>query len=68
MYLIYCALSTVSLVVVYFYIPETKQIPIEEIGKLFGDRVATDNGVVLADIKEEGQHLEYSRPALAQES
>ena len=68
MYLIYCILSAVSLVVVYFYIPETKQIPIEEIGKLFGDPVATDNGVVLADHKEEGQHLEYSRPAVAQES
>lgn len=39
MYLIYMALCLVSTVIVYFFVPETKQIPIEEIGALFGDEV-----------------------------
>ncbi|KAK5047231.1 hypothetical protein LTR84_006753 [Exophiala bonariae] len=66
MYLIYCALSTLSLIVVYLYIPETKQIPIEEIGKLFGDHVATDHGVALSDVKFERNHLEFSQPTVTQ--
>lgn len=40
MYLIYCALCVVGFVITYFWIPETKGIPMEEIGALFGDEVA----------------------------
>ncbi len=39
MYFLYMGLCVVSTVVVYFYIPETKQIPMEELGALFGDEV-----------------------------
>ncbi|KPI40243.1 Low-affinity glucose transporter HXT3 [Cyphellophora attinorum] len=39
MYFIYAGLSVLSTIIVYFYIPETKQIPVEEIGALFGDEV-----------------------------
>ena len=40
MYLIYCALCVVGFAITYIWIPETKGIPIEEIGALFGDEVA----------------------------
>ncbi len=39
MYFLYCGLCIIAAVVVYFFIPETKRIPIEEIGALFGDEV-----------------------------
>jgi hypothetical protein len=39
MYLIYMALCIISTIVVYFWIPETKNLPVEEIGALFGDEV-----------------------------
>lgn len=39
MFMIYMALSAISAVIVYFYLPETKGLPIEEIGALFGDEV-----------------------------
>lgn len=39
MYLIYLALCIISAILVYFWIPETKNLPVEEIGALFGDEV-----------------------------
>ena len=39
MYLLYCGLCIFSAIIVYFWIPETKGLPIEEIGALFGDEV-----------------------------
>lgn len=39
MYLLYGGLCLISGVIVYFFIPETKQLPIEELGALFGDEV-----------------------------
>ena len=39
MFLIYFALSVIAAIFTYFYIPETKGLPIEEIGALFGDVV-----------------------------
>jgi hypothetical protein len=39
-YLIFIILSVISVVWVYFYLPETKGIPLEEMGRLFGDEVA----------------------------
>lgn len=47
MYLLYMALCTCCTVIVYFFVPETKQIPLEEIGALFGDEIVvhlTDDG------------------------
>ena len=37
--MIYMALSAISAVITYLYLPETKGLPIEEIGALFGDEV-----------------------------
>lgn len=39
MYLVYVGLNVVSIVLVYFVIPETKNLSLEEIGELFGDEV-----------------------------
>ena len=39
MYFLYMALCLISTVMVYFFIPETKQMPVEELGALFGDEV-----------------------------
>ncbi len=47
MYLLYMALCICCTIIVYFFVPETKQIPLEEIGALFGDEIAvhlTDDG------------------------
>ena len=47
-------LCLISTVIVYLYVPETKQIPVEEIGALFGDEVvvhltANGHGIVEED-------------------
>ncbi|KAK5074469.1 hypothetical protein LTR70_005771 [Exophiala xenobiotica] len=39
MYFFYMALCLISVVIVYLHVPETKQIPVEEIGPFFGDEV-----------------------------
>ncbi|KIV79067.1 hypothetical protein PV11_06654 [Exophiala sideris] len=39
MYLIFMGLSLTCEVIVYFYVPETRGKPVEEIGALFGDEV-----------------------------
>ena len=47
MYFLYMGLCIISTIIVYFYIPETKRLPVEEIGALFGDEVVvhlTDDG------------------------
>ena len=55
MYLLYMSLCLISTVVVYFYIPETKGLPMEEIGALFGDQVVvhltSDGHGILEDAK-----------------
>ncbi|RDL36075.1 uncharacterized protein BP5553_06687 [Venustampulla echinocandica] len=54
MYLLWCGLCLLSTVFVYYYIPETKCLPVEEIGALFGDDVmvhltADGHGIVEAE-------------------
>jgi hypothetical protein len=39
MYLVWMGCCIFSAVIVYFFIPETAQLPMEEIGALFGDVV-----------------------------
>ena len=39
MYFLYMGLCCISTIITYFYIPETKCLPVEEIGALFGDEV-----------------------------
>jgi hypothetical protein len=55
MYFIYAGLAVASTIITYFYIPETKQNPVGEIGALFGDKVvvrltADGHGLVTEDI------------------
>lgn len=39
MYLLYMGLCLIAFIIFYFYVPETKQVPMEELGALFGDEV-----------------------------
>ncbi|KAF2102097.1 general substrate transporter [Rhizodiscina lignyota] len=39
MYLVYIACNCVTVVVIYFFVPETSNLSLEEIGELFGDKV-----------------------------
>jgi hypothetical protein len=55
MYLIYMTLCIFSGIIVYFFIPETRMKPIEELGDLFGDEVVihlTDNGLGIVEEDE----------------
>lgn len=58
MYLIYCALCVVGFTITYMWIPETKGIPIEEIGALFGDEVAVHLTADLQGIVEDKGSVE----------
>lgn len=49
--------------VVYFYYPETKNIPMEEMGRLFGDEVA---GTLEDELKHHG-HAAHAKLAQATE-
>lgn len=63
MFLIYAGLCAVSLVITYFYIPETKGLPVEEIGALFGDVVAvhlTADGEGIVEDKQAVSQIEES--------
>lgn len=62
MFLIYAGLCVISFIVAYFYIPETKGLPVEEIGALFGDVVAvhlTADGEGIVEEKARDDHVEY---------
>ena len=61
MYLIFAALCVISAIVIYFFIPETKGLPVEEIGDLFGDKVVvhlTQDGQGIVE-KLEGPNAEF---------
>lgn len=61
MFLIYAGLCVVSFIITYFYIPETKGLPVEEIGALFGDTVAvhlTADGQGIVEDKEGAVQIE----------
>ena len=61
MFLIYFALLIVAFVVTYFFISETKGLPVEEIGALFGDEVVvhlTSDRLGIVEDKEAVQHVE----------
>lgn len=62
MYLIYMGFSIVCGVIAYFYVPETKGLPIEEMGMLFNDGVAlhmTSDGRGIVE-KQETQEIEHA--------
>lgn len=52
MYLIYMGFCLVSEVVVYFYVPETRGRPIEEMGMLFGE-----NSEIMLHMTSDGKDL-----------
>ena len=61
MFLIYFALAAVAAVITYFFVPETKGLPMEEIGALFGDEVVvhlTSDGHGIVEDKEAAEHVE----------
>ncbi|KAJ9610506.1 hypothetical protein H2200_005283 [Cladophialophora chaetospira] len=63
MFLLYFALAIVASIVSYFYIVETKNLPMEEIGALFGDEVVvhlTADGHGLVEDKGGSEHIESS--------
>jgi hypothetical protein len=69
MFLIYAGLCVVSFIVAYFYIPETKGLPVEEIGALFGDVVAvhlTADGEGIVEDKATDSQVEYCDADAAQ--
>ena len=59
---IYCALCIIAAVIVYFHVPETKGLPIEEIGALFGDEVVVhltaDGEKIVEDLRIEDVFVE----------
>ena len=64
MYLLWMGLCIISAFVVYFFIPETARLPMEEIGALFGDEVVvhltSDGQGILEDKMEvETVHVEH---------
>jgi hypothetical protein len=76
MYFLYMGLCIISTIITYLYIPETKRVPMEEIGALFGDEVVvhlTDDGHgILEELREARSKLQKSitqrRPDLGSQS
>ncbi len=63
MFLIYFALAIIASIISYFYIVETKNLPMEEIGALFGDEVVvhlTADGHGIVEDKPGSEHIESS--------
>lgn len=61
MFLIYAVLMVIAGVFVYLYIVETKGLPVEEIGALFGDEVVvhlTADGQGIVEEKQMTEHIE----------
>ena len=59
--MVYFALMIVAEVIVYLYIHETKGLPVEEIGALFGDEVVahlTSDGQGIVEDKQDAEHIE----------
>lgn len=55
MYLLYMGLCLICFVIVYFFIQETKDLPMEELAALFGDEVVvhiTKDGKAITEDKD----------------
>jgi hypothetical protein len=65
MYLVYIFCNVVSTILIYFFIPETARLSLEEVGELFGDRVVVHltndgHGLVEGDkIAEVGEAIRH---------
>lgn len=57
-YMVWFACDIVSFVVIYFFIPETSNLSLEEIGALFGDTVVvhlTEDGHGIVELEQNGE-------------
>jgi hypothetical protein len=66
MYLVFIGCNVVSTVLIYFYVPETTRLSLEEIGELFGDEVVvhltTDgHGIVETEKVAQIEHREHQQ-------
>ena len=65
MYLIFMCLSLVCWVVVYLWSPETRRLPLEAMGALFGDKVVlhlTADGLDVVEKEMSNQEHDSSAP------
>ena len=61
MFLIYFTLAIIAAIISYFYVVETKNLPMEEIGALFGDEAVvhlTADGHGIVEDKPVNEHIE----------
>ncbi len=67
MYLIFMGLCIICEILVYFYIPETRGKPVEEMGEMFGDKIdvhITSDGRGLVEKSEAVvEEAEFTAPA-----
>jgi hypothetical protein len=62
MYLVFVACNVATTVLIYFFVPETSNLSLEEIGELFGDEVvvhlANDGHGIVEDEKPRLEEVE----------
>lgn len=66
MFIIYMGLSILAAIIVWWQIPETKNLPMEEIGALFGDEVVlhmTSDQRAIVEKSMEDSAVEHSEVA-----
>ncbi|EXJ61686.1 hypothetical protein A1O7_02115 [Cladophialophora yegresii CBS 114405] len=64
-YLVFISVTTVMVIFMYFYFPETKKMSLEEIGQVFGDEVAhvdPSTATAMGEKEDVEMHIETARP------
>ena len=57
-YIFYCCFLSVEVVVIWFFYPETRYLPLEEITKIFdGEDIATATNLGMEKIEENGKGI-----------
>ncbi|KIX94624.1 uncharacterized protein Z520_09670 [Fonsecaea multimorphosa CBS 102226] len=54
-YLVFCILTAMNVVIIWFFFPETKGLALEDVAEIFGD------GIVLSDSREEQIHQRFKQ-------
>ncbi|KAF2665415.1 general substrate transporter [Microthyrium microscopicum] len=67
-YFVFIGCNLISIVIIYFYVPETANLSLEEVGELFGDEVvvhltADGHGIVETEKVAEIEHKEHVKEA-----